>query len=158
MFLPHMVWKHLPQNRWFNQHLMYSFTSLTVIKKKKKVTLWISHVEPGFEAEGQLTTQRSPWHIKDSELKARVVSWKSSQLRVALCVEYAGDTTWNRWLTEYLNSGFATPQSGKKFWPWKVNFKSAYRKFCDFTMELSMVHPQWKCGIPVTGSSWDKWD
>lgn len=60
-------------------------------------------------------------------------------------------------LAEYLKSGLATPQSGEKFWPWKVNFSFAYTKFCDFTMGSSMLYPQWKCGIPTTGSSWGKW-
>lgn len=65
MFLPHMVWKHLPQNRWFNQHLMYSFTSLTVIKKKKKsntvdfscgARLW--SWRPAYNAEKPMAYQR----------------------------------------------------------------------------------------------------
>lgn len=116
--------------------------------------MWISHVKTSLEAEGQPTMQRSPWYIKDAEMKASV-SWKSSQFNVALCLEYDGDMSRNRCLAGYLNSVFAATQSGE-IWPWKVNFKFAYTKFCDCTMELSMLSSQWKSGIPTTGSSWDK--
>lgn len=142
-----MVWKHLPQNRWFNQHLMCSFTSLTAIKKWHSVDflcgdrLW--SWRPVYNAEKPMAYQRDG-------AEASVVSWKSSQSRVALCLEYAEGRSWNRHLAEYLNSGLATPQSREKFCPRKVNVKFSYTKFCDFTMELSMLYPQWKCGIPTT--------